>query len=74
MQEKPGGSPRKAARPKPAVPIDQSITRSHIVCLEDGAKVTALAPYLKQRFNMTPEQYRARWALPDDYPMVPPVF
>lgn len=64
--------PRESAALKPAVPIERSVTATHIVCLEDGAKVQALAPYLKQRFNMTPQQYRARWTLPDDYPMVPP--
>lgn len=74
MQEKPGRGPRKAARPKPAVPIVQSVTRTHIVCLEDGAKVTALAPYLQQHFKMTPEQYRTCWGLPDDYPMIPPSY
>jgi predicted transcriptional regulator len=57
---------------KPAVPIEQSVTATHIVCLEDGAKVKALAPYIKRRYQLTPEQYRARWSLPDDYPMVPP--
>lgn len=59
---------------KPTVPIEQSVTRTHIVCLEDGAEVKALEPYLKARFGMTPEQYRARWGLPDDYPMVPPSY
>ena len=59
---------------KPAVPIARSVARTHIVCLEDGARVKALAPYLAERFDMTPQQYRLRWGLPDDYPMVPPSY
>ena len=56
----------------PAVPIRRSVTEDHIVCLEDGAKLTMLTRYLKVRFNLTPAQYRRRWSLPASYPMVAP--
>ncbi len=58
--------------PQPAVPIKRSVFPDHIVCLEDGAKMKMLKRYLKVRFNLTPEQYRERWGLPRDYPMVAP--
>ena len=59
-------------RPQPAVPIKRSVFADHVVCLEDGAKMTMLKRYLRVRFNLTPEQYRERWGLPRDYPMVAP--
>ncbi|MEL7112054.1 MAG: MucR family transcriptional regulator [Pseudomonadota bacterium] len=62
------------ARPEPAVPIKKSVTRDHIVCLEDGAKLKMLKRYLRTRYDMTPEEYRARWGLPADYPMVAPEY
>ena len=57
---------------QPAVPIAKSITPDHIICLEDGKKLKMLKRYLRSRYNMTPEEYRARWNLPHDYPMVAP--
>ena len=57
---------------QPAVPIKRSVFPDYIVCLEDGAKMKMLKRYLKVRFNLTPEQYRERWSLPRDYPMVAP--
>ncbi|WP_174273400.1 MucR family transcriptional regulator [Sphingomonas bacterium] len=57
---------------KPAVPIRASVKPDHIVCLEDGKKLTMLKRYLMTHYGMTPEQYRARWKLPADYPMVAP--
>ena len=57
---------------QPAVPIKRSVFPDYIVCLEDGAKMKMLKRYLKVRFNLTPEQYRERWGLPRDYPMVAP--
>ena len=57
---------------KPAVPIKRSINPDHIVCLEDGLKFKSLKRHLRTRYNMTPEQYREKWALPPDYPMVAP--
>jgi len=59
-------------RPEPAVSIEDSITADHIICLEDGRKLKMLKRYLRSRYNMTPEDYRARWNLPLDYPMVAP--
>jgi predicted transcriptional regulator len=57
---------------KPAVPIKKSITEEFLVCLEDGRKFKSLKRHLRTRYNMTPEQYRAKWQLPPDYPMVAP--
>ena len=57
---------------KPAVSVKKSITADHIVCLEDGKKFKSLKRHLRTQYNMTPEQYREKWALPTDYPMVAP--
>jgi len=59
-------------RPQPAVPVKKSVTDEHIVCLEDGKKLKMLKRHLKSSYNMTPEQYRERWGLSADYPMVAP--
>jgi predicted transcriptional regulator len=59
-------------RPEPAVPIKKSVTPDFVICLEDGKKLKMLKRYLKARFDMTPEDYRERWGLPADYPMVAP--
>ena len=59
---------------KPAVPIRRSVNPDYIVCLEDGRKLKMLKRYLRAAFNMTPEEYRARWGLPQDYPMVAPSY
>ncbi len=59
-------------RPVPAVPIRRSVMPDHIVCLEDGKKLKMLRRHLKTAYNMTPEEYRERWSLPADYPMVAP--
>jgi predicted transcriptional regulator len=56
----------------PAVPVAKSITPDFLVCLEDGRKLKMLRRYLRSRYNMTPEEYRERWNLPADYPMVAP--
>lgn len=66
-REQPGVS-----RPQPAVPIKKSVTPDHIVCLEDGRKLKMLKRHLKTAYNMTPEEYRDRWGLSPDYPMVAP--
>lgn len=58
--------------PEPAVSIRSSVKPDHIVCLEDGKKLKMLKRHLMTHYNMTPEQYRARWSLPADYPMVAP--
>ena len=59
---------------KPAVPIKKSVTDDHIVCLEDGKKLKMLKRHLKTAYDMTPEEYRAKWGLPPDYPMVAPAY
>ncbi|HAA91294.1 MAG TPA: MucR family transcriptional regulator [Rhodospirillaceae bacterium] len=59
-------------RPTPAVPLKKSITPDYIVCLEDGKKLKMLKRHLKTAYNMTPEEYRERWGLSPDYPMVAP--
>ncbi|MEE8562520.1 MAG: MucR family transcriptional regulator [Alphaproteobacteria bacterium] len=66
------GPSAQADRPQPAVPIKRSITPDHIICLEDGRKLKMLKRHLKTAYNMTPEDYRERWGLPADYPMVAP--
>ncbi|MGE0417555.1 MAG: MucR family transcriptional regulator [Acetobacteraceae bacterium] len=58
--------------PQPAVPIKRSVFSDHIVCLEDGKKLKMLKRHLKTAYAMTPEQYRERWGLPPEYPMVAP--
>lgn len=57
---------------KPAVPIRRSVTPEYIVCLEDGKKLKMLKRHLRTTYNLTPEEYRAKWNLPLDYPMVAP--
>ena len=61
-----------ATSQKPAVPIRRSVNPDYIVCLEDGRKLKMLKRYLRAAFSMTPAEYRARWGLPQDYPMVAP--
>jgi predicted transcriptional regulator len=58
--------------PKPAVPIRKSITPDFLICLEDGKKLKMLKRHLRSTYNMTPDEYRAKWSLPPDYPMVAP--
>jgi len=61
-----------ADRPQPAVPIKRSVTPDHIICLEDGKKLKMLKRHLKTAYDMSPAEYRERWGLPADYPMVAP--
>lgn len=67
-----GGATAAPERPDPAVAVRKSIMPDYIVCLEDGKKLKMLKRYLRTRYNMTPEQYRERWGLSADYPMVAP--
>ena len=67
-----GKEPAAPDKPQPAVPVKKSVFPDHIVCLEDGKKLKMLKRHLKTAYNMTPEQYRERWGLPQDYPMVAP--
>jgi predicted transcriptional regulator len=61
-----------ATRPQPAVSVKKSIQPDYLVCLEDGKKLKMLKRHLKTAYNMSPEAYRERWNLPNDYPMVAP--
>jgi len=61
-------------KPQPAVPVKRSVFPDYIVCLEDGKKLKMLKRHLKTAYDMTPEQYRERWGLQDDYPMVAPTY
>jgi predicted transcriptional regulator len=68
-----GGQVMAPAEPlKPAVPIKRSVAADYIVCLEDGLKFKSLKRHLRTRYNQTPDQYREKWSLPPDYPMVAP--
>lgn len=58
----------------PAVPIKSLVSNDYLICLEDGKKLKMLRRHLKRAYGMTPEQYRARWGLPSDYPMVAPSY
>jgi predicted transcriptional regulator len=67
------GTPGETATAlKPAVPVKKSITPEYIICLEDGKKLKMLKRYLRSRYDLTPEDYRAKWGLPAEYPMVAP--
>lgn len=57
---------------KPAVPIRKSVTPDYLICLDDGKKFKSLKRHLSSRYGLTPEEYRAKWSLPSDYPMVAP--
>lgn len=68
------GTPREqpAEPQKPAVAIRKSVTPEYIICLEDGKKLKMLKRHLRSTYGMSPEEYRAKWGLPQDYPMVAP--
>lgn len=59
---------------QPAVPIEDSITPDYIICLEDGKRLKMMKRYLRTKYNLTPEDYRRRWGLPPDYPLVAPKY
>ena len=67
-----GAAPAAPERPKPAVPVKRSVYPDYIICLEDGKKLKMLKRHLKTAYGMTPEEYRDRWGLAADYPMVAP--
>ena len=71
-QAEQGDNGSEKATGKPAVPIRRSVTPDYIICLEDGRKLKMLKRHLRTTFGMTPDEYRARWGLPADYPMVAP--
>ncbi|MFC0217074.1 putative transcriptional regulator [Pseudochelatococcus lubricantis] len=66
------GAPKPEPRPEPAVPVEISITDDYIICLEDGKKYKSLKRHLAAHYKMTPQQYRDKWGLPANYPMVAP--
>ncbi len=61
-----------APQPKPAVPVGKSVSDNFLICLEDGKKFKSLKRHLRTHYGLTPEEYRAKWNLPADYPMVAP--
>ena len=70
-----GSSPAAVVAPeelRPAVPVKKSVTPDYIVCLEDGKKLKTLKRHLNSAYGLTPDEYRAKWGLPSDYPMVAP--
>ena len=67
-----GTNPVKLDRPQPAVPVKKSVFPDYIVCLDDGKKLKMLKRHLKTSYNLTPDEYRERWGLPANYPMVAP--
>ncbi|MBB3890103.1 putative transcriptional regulator [Phenylobacterium haematophilum] len=69
-----GPAPAPEEKPRPAVPVGRSIQHDYIICLEDGKKLKMLKRYLRSRYDMSPEDYRRRWGLPADYPMVAPAY
>jgi predicted transcriptional regulator len=69
-----GNAPALLERPKPAVPVNKSVTDDYIVCLEDGKKLKMLKRYLRSTYSMSPDDYRKRWGLTADYPMVAPSY
>ncbi len=66
------GGTASAGSQQPAVPIKKSVTNDHVICLEDGKKLKMLKRYLRTQYGMSPEDYRRKWGLPADYPMVAP--
>ncbi|MEQ9317116.1 MAG: MucR family transcriptional regulator [Henriciella sp.] len=68
----PGAAP--AAESKPAVSVKKSVTDDYLICLEDGKKFKSLKRHLRAKYDMTPEEYREKWGLPYDYPMVAPSY
>ncbi len=63
-----------AERQRPAAPISRSVQDDYIICLEDGKRLKMLKRYLRSRYDMSPEEYRRKWNLPPDYPMVAPAY
>ncbi len=66
------GGTASAGNQQPAVPVKKSVTNDYVICLEDGKKLKMLKRYLRTQYGMTPEDYRRKWGLPADYPMVAP--
>jgi len=69
-----GSSHGVSATPEPAIPIKKSITDDFLICLEDGKKFKSLKRHLRSKYGLSPEEYREKWGLPYDYPMVAPSY
>ena len=69
-----GGNTEIATTQKPAVAVKKSVTPEYIICLEDGKKLKMLKRYLRSRYGLSPEEYRSKWGLPAEYPMVAPSY
>ncbi|OYX04533.1 MAG: MucR family transcriptional regulator [Caulobacter vibrioides] len=67
-------APRPSEKAKPAVPVSRSVQHDYIVCLEDGKRLKMLKRYLRSHYDMSPEDYRRKWGLPPEYPMVAPAY
>jgi predicted transcriptional regulator len=74
MKEISGGEAKPEPKAKPAVPVSKSVHDDYLVCLEDGKKLKMLKRYLRSQYDMSPEEYRRKWGLPSDYPMVAPSY
>ncbi len=68
------GPAAEVTEAKPAIPVKKSVTDDYIICLEDGKKFKSLKQHLRAKYDMTPEEYREKWGLPYDYPMVAPSY
>ncbi|MBN2751183.1 MAG: MucR family transcriptional regulator [Rhodospirillaceae bacterium] len=66
------GADIREEAPKPAVPVKKSVTAEYLICLEDGKKLKMLKRHLRTNYGMTPDEYKAKWGLPADYPIVAP--
>jgi predicted transcriptional regulator len=65
-------APAPTEPPKPAIPVKRSVTNDYLICLEDGKKFKSLKRHLRTQYGLSPEEYREKWGLPADYPMVAP--
>jgi len=74
LRQAAGGAVEAETERKPAVPVKKSVAEDYIICLEDGKKLRMLKRYLRTHYNMSPEEYRKKWDLPHDYPMVAPAY
>lgn len=70
----PSRTVRPAEKSPPAISVKRSVCADHLVCLEDGLKLRSLKQHLRVQHGLTPQQYRAKWGLPDDYPMAAPSY
>ena len=68
------GRAGRESQDKPAVPVEESVAPDYLICLNDGRKLRMLKRYIWRKYALSPEQYRQKWGLPDDYPMVAPAY